>query len=68
MGNEVEHELNIYKWLNQGSKYHAGRAAVRTLLDSFKVSGPDGEHHCLVHPPLWDSVKGGGPTAAFLGS
>jgi hypothetical protein len=20
------------------------------------VEGPDGQHRCLVHPPLWDSV------------
>ncbi len=40
---------------------HPGRTAVRTLLDSFKIAGPDGEHQCLVHKPLWDSVK------AFLG-
>ncbi|KAI8947219.1 kinase-like domain-containing protein [Xylaria longipes] len=25
-------------------------------LDSFRVTGPDGEHLCLVHPPLWESV------------
>ncbi|PGH27792.1 hypothetical protein AJ80_00580 [Polytolypa hystricis UAMH7299] len=57
MGGEVEHELNIYHRLNQGPKYHPGRAAVQTLINLFKVSGPDSEHHCLVHPLLWDSMK-----------
>lgn len=53
----MEHELNIYKRLNLGSKSHPGRGAVRALLDSFTVSGPHGEHHFLVHPPLSESIK-----------
>ncbi|KAK4231101.1 kinase-like domain-containing protein [Podospora fimiseda] len=35
---------------------HPGRSALRQLLDSFDIKGPDGQHRCLVHPPLWDSV------------
>lgn len=53
----MEHELGIYKKLEAGSSRHPGHGAVRKLLDSFWIKGPDGEHQCLVHPPLWDSVR-----------
>ncbi len=56
----VGRELDTYKHIADVSSTssHPGRESVRTLLDSFKVEGPDGEHQCLVHPPLWESVKG----------
>lgn len=59
MGSQADHELNMYKHIGSiaASSKHPGRHAVRTMLDSFKIDGPDGEHYCLVHPPLWDSVK-----------
>ncbi|GBE87745.1 hypothetical protein SCP_1104220 [Sparassis crispa] len=57
LGSELSHELSAYQRLDRGPTSHLGRRAVRTLLDSFTISGPDGAHPCLVHPPLWDSVK-----------
>ena len=30
---------------------------MRPLLDFFQLTGPDGEHQCLVHPPLWENVR-----------
>ncbi|KAF7562369.1 hypothetical protein G7046_g1783 [Stylonectria norvegica] len=56
MGEEVDHELTIYKRIAACSANHPGRGAVRELLDSFDVAGPDGSHRCLVHPPLLESV------------
>ncbi|KAJ7735712.1 kinase-like domain-containing protein [Mycena metata] len=50
-------ELTACERLARGPKSHLGRQAVRTVLNTFAISGPDGEHHCLVHPSLWDSVK-----------
>ena len=50
-------ELAAYQRMKQGPIFHPGRTAVRTLLDSFKITGPDGEHQCLVHVPLWGSIK-----------
>jgi serine/threonine-protein kinase SRPK3 len=35
---------------------HPGRSAVRLLLDSFNVNGPNRQYQCLVHPPLWESI------------
>ncbi|KAI0112235.1 kinase domain protein [Nemania sp. FL0031] len=49
-------EIAMYERMAQRAPRHLGRIAVRTLLDSFKITGPDGEHLCLVHPPLGESV------------
>lgn len=57
MGKHLDDEVNTYKRIEEGSKKHPGYGAVRSLLDSFEVDGPDGQHRCLVHPPLWESVK-----------
>ncbi|KAI1203127.1 kinase domain protein [Nemania serpens] len=56
LGGHVNNEIAMYKRMEQRASSHPGRGAVRTLLDSFRVNGPDGEHLCLVHPPLWESV------------
>jgi serine/threonine-protein kinase SRPK3 len=56
MGQQLDDELQMYKRMERGSKYHPGRNAVRSLLDSFDIDGPEDKHRCLVHPPLWESV------------
>lgn len=56
MGQQLDDELRMYKRIERGSKNHPGRSAVRSLLDSFDVDGPEDKHRCLVHPPLWESV------------
>jgi serine/threonine-protein kinase SRPK3 len=33
-----------------------GRYFVRTLLDSFDLSGPDGNHICMVFDPLYQPL------------
>ncbi|KAI1122735.1 kinase-like domain-containing protein [Nemania abortiva] len=48
----------MYKRMEQRAPSHPGRSAVRTLLDSFRVDGPEGDHLVLAHPPLWQSVEG----------
>ncbi|KAH6614661.1 kinase-like domain-containing protein [Chaetomium sp. MPI-SDFR-AT-0129] len=57
LGNLVHHERNVYQRIETGPKRHPGRAAIRSLLDVFQLDGPDGQHECLVHPPLWESVR-----------
>ena len=49
-------ELAAYQRMQQGSISHPGGQAIRTLLDSFTITGPHGEHGCLVHTPLWGSI------------
>ncbi|GIJ87713.1 hypothetical protein Asppvi_006626 [Aspergillus pseudoviridinutans] len=56
MGQQLDDELKMYQRMERGSTSHPGRNAVRSLLDSFDVDGPDDKHRCLVHPPLWESV------------
>lgn len=56
MGDHLDNELHMFKRIEAGSKRHEGRSALRSLLDSFEVDGPDGQHRCLVHAPLWESV------------
>lgn len=57
LGDHVDNELSMYKHMEQRASSHPGRGAVRTLLDSFRVQGPDGEHLFLDHPPLRESVE-----------
>ncbi|OBT41362.1 hypothetical protein VE00_08199 [Pseudogymnoascus sp. WSF 3629] len=56
MGQQADHELNIYRRMAQSPKGHPGRDAVRTLLDTFYIDGPGDKHRCLVHPPLFESI------------
>ena len=56
MGKQLNDECNTYKRIEAGSKYYPGRSSIRSLLDSFDIDGPEGQHRCLVHLPLWDSV------------
>jgi serine/threonine-protein kinase SRPK3 len=56
MGGQLDHEVTMYKRISSSATEHPGRGAIRELLDSFDVVGPDGCHRCLVHPPLWESV------------
>ncbi|KAB5578690.1 serine threonine protein kinase, CMGC group [Coniochaeta sp. 2T2.1] len=56
MGQQLDNELTMYKRISSFSTAHPGRGAIRGLLDSFDVTGPDGSHRCLVHPPLWESI------------
>ncbi|KID59753.1 serine threonine protein kinase, CMGC group, partial [Metarhizium hybridum] len=56
MGEHLDRELAIYKRISASPSKHSGRSAVRELLDSFDVCGPNGSHRCLVHPPLWEST------------
>ncbi|KAE8330588.1 kinase-like protein [Aspergillus sergii] len=55
MGHQLDNELKMYRRLDRASK-HPGRRAIRSLLDSFHIDGPEDNHQCLVHPPLLESV------------
>lgn len=56
--NKSSPELGVYKCIEKSSRSHPGRQAVRALLDEFTLDGPDGQHQCLVHEALWDSMRG----------
>ncbi|KAJ5979105.1 hypothetical protein N7501_002447 [Penicillium viridicatum] len=56
MGQQLDDELKIYKRIEGAPQKHLGRKYVRSLLDSFDISGPEDKHRCLVHPLLWENV------------
>lgn len=47
----------MYEYLSKGDSSHIGKRFVRTALDSFTIPRPGGAHHCLVHTPLWGSLR-----------
>ncbi|KIW85314.1 hypothetical protein Z517_00704 [Fonsecaea pedrosoi CBS 271.37] len=53
----LAHEVKIYDYLSTIASEHPGRKHIRTCLDSFEVENPDGQHQCLVHQPLWESLR-----------
>ncbi|KAI1908253.1 hypothetical protein LOZ12_005457 [Ophidiomyces ophidiicola] len=55
----VHRELPIYKHLapHLNKNLHRGQHNIRRLLDSFKISGPDGNHVVLVFDPAQMSLR-----------
>ncbi|CEL10251.1 Putative Serine/threonine protein kinase [Aspergillus calidoustus] len=54
-GQQLDDELKMYQHITRDSR-HPGSKAIRSLLDSFHIDGPEDKHQCLVHPPLFESV------------
>ncbi|EEQ31592.1 hypothetical protein McanMca71_006105 [Microsporum canis] len=52
-----EHETKVLEYLASLKSSHPGKYKIRTMLDAFEISGPDGPHQCLVHEPLLMSVQ-----------
>lgn len=53
----IRRELAGYNHLDTIMTSNPGALLVRELLDSFKATGPAGEHQCLVHAPLSISIE-----------
>ncbi|KAL9597305.1 MAG: hypothetical protein Q9219_005229 [cf. Caloplaca sp. 3 TL-2023] len=53
----IRREVAAYSHLNTIRTSNPGSLYVRTLLDSFKATGPAGEYQCLVHEPLGMSME-----------
>ncbi|KAI9889213.1 MAG: hypothetical protein M1814_005662 [Vezdaea aestivalis] len=49
-------EIGIYNHLRGLKSKHPGHRHVRSALDTFVLQGPKGEHQCLVHEPMWETV------------
>ena len=49
---KVHRELQVYSHIDSLHSQHAGRDHIRRLLNSFEISGPNGNHTCLVHEAL----------------
>ncbi|KAL1909589.1 hypothetical protein Sste5344_004434 [Sporothrix stenoceras] len=59
LGLQQNTEISVYQKIKTvlDASSHPGRNAIRTVLDHFYLTGPAGEHQCLVHPPLWESAR-----------
>lgn len=53
----MHRELEIYQHLAGLGSRHPGQAYIRGLYETFDLSGPDGCHLCLVHPPLHMTIS-----------
>jgi serine/threonine-protein kinase SRPK3 len=54
---DMKNEIKIYQRLRESDCDHIGSGHIRPLLGAFEIHGPDGLHHCLVHPPLYESME-----------
>ncbi|RMD41700.1 hypothetical protein DV735_g3437, partial [Chaetothyriales sp. CBS 134920] len=52
-----DRELEFYKHVSSLNSQHNGQAYIRNLLETFKINGPDGEHLCLVQPPMHMTIQ-----------
>ncbi|KAF2876974.1 non-specific serine/threonine protein kinase [Massariosphaeria phaeospora] len=48
----VQRELQFYKHVSSLNSQHHGQSFIRGLLDAFEITGPTGQHLCLVHLPM----------------
>lgn len=53
----AEYELEMSQRLAKGDPQHQGSRFVRTVLDSFEISGPHGMHVCLVYEPMRETLS-----------
>ncbi|RAK95101.1 putative serine/threonine-protein kinase [Aspergillus ibericus CBS 121593] len=49
---DARHEKEIESHITQQNPEHRGRVILRTCLDDFEVTGPQGKHVCLVYEPM----------------
>ncbi|GFF73137.1 SRSF protein kinase 3 [Aspergillus lentulus] len=49
---DARHEKEIESHISQQDPEHRGRVILRTCMDDFEVTGPEGKHTCLVYEPM----------------
>lgn len=54
--NAPKKELRITQRITRANPADEGRYFVRTLLDSFDLPGPHGNHVCMVFDPLYEPL------------
>ena len=47
-----DQETKIYEYLQCQPIEHPGKSRVRNILDSFEITGPNGNHKCMLYQPL----------------
>jgi len=53
----VDREIAFYEHVNSLNSKHIGQAFIRDLLATFELSGPTGQHLCLVHTPMQRTIR-----------
>ncbi|KAI8943645.1 hypothetical protein NX059_001630 [Plenodomus lindquistii] len=53
----VHRELAFYEHVRALKSEHPGQAFLRDLLGTFELSGPSGQHLCLVQPPMHMTIQ-----------
>lgn len=53
----VHQELRFYERVSSITTNHHGQSFIRGLLGTFEVTGPTGQHLCLVHPPMHMTIR-----------
>ncbi|KAF2004736.1 non-specific serine/threonine protein kinase [Amniculicola lignicola CBS 123094] len=53
----IHRELQFYKHVSSLNSQHHGQSFVRGLLGTFEITGPTGQHLCLVHPPMHMTIQ-----------
>ncbi|GBE87444.1 hypothetical protein SCP_1101200 [Sparassis crispa] len=53
----AEREIELSRVVAAANPAHNGSLYVRTMLDSFEITGPHGRHYCLVHEPLREPLN-----------
>lgn len=48
----AQHEREVEKHIAQQDKSHRGYEIIRTCIESFEVTGPEGTHLCLAYEPM----------------
>jgi serine/threonine-protein kinase SRPK3 len=53
---KTNQEVNVLKHLSAVKAGHPGRSLVRTMIESFEITGPSGCHQCIIYEPLLTSL------------
>ncbi|KAF2444554.1 non-specific serine/threonine protein kinase [Karstenula rhodostoma CBS 690.94] len=53
----VHRELQFYERVSSIKTSHRGQSFIRGLLGTFEITGPAGQHLCLIHPPMHMTIR-----------
>jgi hypothetical protein len=53
----IHRELQFYERVSSIKTNHHGQSFIRGLLGTFEITGPTGQHLCLVHPPMHKIIR-----------
>ena len=48
----TDQETTIYEYLKSHPLEHPGKSRIRSVLESFEIPSPNGNHKCMLYQPL----------------